>query len=78
MASRFLLPTFAINMQKIKYLFDLNGYVVIRGVLNETEIASANEALSKRSHLFKERIESSLRNTVQGNFALDFKNLLLL
>jgi hypothetical protein len=56
-------------MHKIRYIFDLNGYVVLRNVLNESEVALANEAISKRAHLFKERSNVSLRNTVQGQIS---------
>ena len=34
-----------------KYLFDLNGYLVIKDVLTPEEVALANEAIDKHSHL---------------------------
>ena len=38
-----------------KYLFDLNGYVVVRGVFSAEEIQAANEAIDKRSNEIVER-----------------------
>lgn len=37
----------------MKFLFDLNGYMVIRNVLSKEEIASANAAID--AHKFEER-----------------------
>lgn len=49
-----------------KYLFDLNGYIVVRNVLNEEEVAHANESITKRSTEMMERTDAGLRNTVKG------------
>eukprot|EP00596_Hydrurales_sp_CCMP1899_P006217 CAMPEP_0119034758 /NCGR_PEP_ID=MMETSP1177-20130426/1772_1 /TAXON_ID=2985 /ORGANISM="Ochromonas sp, Strain CCMP1899" /LENGTH=222 /DNA_ID=CAMNT_0006992441 /DNA_START=167 /DNA_END=832 /DNA_ORIENTATION=- len=49
--------------EKDKYLFDLNGYIVIRNVLTEKEIASANAVIDKKQDLAQERIAAELRNT---------------
>ena len=38
-----------------KYLFDLNGFIIIRGVLSEEEIAAAHAAIDAHTPLFKER-----------------------
>ena len=46
-----------------KYLFDLNGFIIIRGVLSEEEIAAAHAAIDAHTPLFKERAEKALRNT---------------
>ena len=35
-----------------KYLFDINGYIVVRDVLSEEEVAKANEAID--DHALKE------------------------
>lgn len=34
-----------------RYLFDLNGYVVLRGALNTSEVAACNETLENLQHL---------------------------
>ena len=49
-----------------KYLFDLNGFIIIRGVLSEEEIAAAHAAIDAHTPLFKERVEKALRNTRDG------------
>jgi len=41
-----------------KYLFDLTGYLVIRGALGEEEVRLCNEAIDHHKELFKEREES--------------------
>jgi hypothetical protein len=41
-----------------KYLFDLNGYLVVDGVLSPSEVALANEAIDKHAHEIKVRTES--------------------
>ena len=38
-----------------KYLFDLNGYILIENVLETDEIAAANEAIDRHLHLGKYR-----------------------
>ena len=45
----------------MKFMFDLNGYVVIRNVLSAQEIKEANEAID--AHAFSERKEAALRNS---------------
>ena len=49
-----------------KYLFDLNGFIIIRGVLSKEEIAAAHAAIDAHTPLFKERAEKALRNTRDG------------
>ena len=34
-----------------KYLFDINGYLVLRGVLSAAEVAEANAAIDHHRHL---------------------------
>jgi ectoine hydroxylase-related dioxygenase (phytanoyl-CoA dioxygenase family) len=46
-----------------KYLFDLNGYIVVRGVFNPDEVAGANAAIDARLHEMHERSADHLRNT---------------
>lgn len=49
-------PKAASNMSaEDKYLFDLNGYIVLRGVLSDSEVALANEAVDAHLHTLHER-----------------------
>lgn len=41
-----------------KYLFDLNGYVVVEGVLTPEELAAANAAIDRHSHEIVTRPDS--------------------
>lgn len=45
-----------------RFAFDLNGYIVIRGVLSEAEVASANAAIDQHVSELAERT-GTLRNT---------------
>ena len=38
-----------------KYLFDINGYIVVRGVLSKEEVAKANEAIDHHADQIRER-----------------------
>jgi len=49
-----------------RYLFDLNGYIIIRNVLSAEEVAEANYAIDKHQEAMIERKEDALRNTVKG------------
>ena len=49
-----------------RYLFDLNGFLIIRNVLNPDEILQANDAIAKRQENMIERNDSALRNAVPG------------
>lgn len=49
-----------------RYLFDLNGYLVVRGVLKPEEVAEANGAIDKHAHQMIERSNEALRNAVKG------------
>ncbi|GMI04419.1 hypothetical protein TrRE_jg13274 [Triparma retinervis] len=49
-----------------KYLFDLNGYIVIKGVFSPEEVAAANAAITDHMPSANERIEDSIRNTKRG------------
>jgi len=59
-------PAETVMTPEQKYLFDLNGFIVIRGVLSPEEIAAANAAIDANTPEFKERAESALRNTRDG------------
>ena len=39
-----------------KYLFDINGYIVVRDVLTADEIAAANAAIDHHAHHIQERV----------------------
>jgi ectoine hydroxylase-related dioxygenase (phytanoyl-CoA dioxygenase family) len=49
-----------------KYLFDLNGYIVIRGVLTADEVTDANAAIDKHEAEMVERKAEVLRNATKG------------
>lgn len=49
-----------------RYLFDLNGYLVVRGVLTPEEVQKANNAVDKRQDKMVQRQESALRNAKEG------------
>lgn len=51
-----------------RYLFDLNGYIIIRNVLTPEEIKEAHSAIDKHQTAMIERSEDkpSLRNAVKG------------
>jgi ectoine hydroxylase-related dioxygenase (phytanoyl-CoA dioxygenase family) len=49
-----------------RYLFDLNGYIIVRNVLSKDDVERANDIITKRMDQTVERSEASLRNTVKG------------
>lgn len=49
-----------------KYLFDLNGYIVIKGVLTPEEVRQANLSIDKHADQFVERSDDDLRNAAHG------------
>jgi ectoine hydroxylase-related dioxygenase (phytanoyl-CoA dioxygenase family) len=49
-----------------RYLFDLNGFLVVRGVLTPEEVLEANAAIDKHAHEMVERSDGALRNAVMG------------
>jgi ectoine hydroxylase-related dioxygenase (phytanoyl-CoA dioxygenase family) len=49
-----------------RYLFDLNGFLIIRGVLSPEEVAEANAAIDRHAHEMVERSDTNLRNAVEG------------
>lgn len=50
-----------------RYLFDLNGYLVVRGVLTPSEISAANAAIDRHLDQAVERSDTALRNAVKGS-----------
>mmetsp|Transcript_18039 Transcript_18039/g.34204 ORF Transcript_18039/g.34204 Transcript_18039/m.34204 type:complete len:246 (-) Transcript_18039:530-1267(-) len=46
-----------------RYLFDLNGFLVLRGVFSADEVKQANDAIDHHLKEIKERQEPELRNT---------------
>ena len=49
-----------------RYLFDLNGFLVVRNVLNAEEVRAANEAIDRHITSAVERSDVSLRNAKPG------------
>jgi ectoine hydroxylase-related dioxygenase (phytanoyl-CoA dioxygenase family) len=49
-----------------RYLFDLNGYLIVRGVFSPEEVKEANDMIDKHSEDMIERKEVALRNAVRG------------
>jgi ectoine hydroxylase-related dioxygenase (phytanoyl-CoA dioxygenase family) len=49
-----------------RYLFDLHGYLVVRNVLSQEEVAAANAAIDRHLHEAVERTDNALRNAVMG------------
>lgn len=50
-----------------RYLFDLNGFLVVRGVLSPEEVAACNTAIEKHSDDAVPRSDPTLRNAVEGS-----------
>jgi len=46
-----------------RYLFDLNGFLILRGVFSSEEVDRANEAIDKHVADIRERTDPKLRNT---------------
>jgi ectoine hydroxylase-related dioxygenase (phytanoyl-CoA dioxygenase family) len=60
--------TFPLEMtEDERYLFDLNGYLVVRGVLSAEEVATANAAIDARQDRMIQRNDGALRNAVKGS-----------
>jgi ectoine hydroxylase-related dioxygenase (phytanoyl-CoA dioxygenase family) len=51
-----------------RYLFDLNGYIVIPNVLTAEEVQHANDAIDRHMHMVVERKDVVLRNAVHGSY----------
>lgn len=49
-----------------RYLFDLNGFLIVRNVLTPEEVKLANEIIDKHQEEMIERKEAALRNAVEG------------
>lgn len=45
-----------------RYIFDLNGYIIVRNVLTQDDIETANKAIDKHLHEAHERSSTALRN----------------
>lgn len=63
--SRALMSTSAITPRE-RFLFDLNGFLVVRGVFTPEEVAAANAAIDKRADSLQPRDEAGLRNAKSG------------
>merc|ERR1712216_998022 len=53
--------------QEDRFLFDLNGYLVIRGALTQTEVDSLNAAIDNHVDAARPRDHNSLKNTKSGS-----------
>jgi Phytanoyl-CoA dioxygenase (PhyH) len=51
-----------------KYLFDLNGFLVVRGVLTPDEVRRANAAIDRHQNRMVERLDAGLRNAKSGTY----------
>lgn len=49
-----------------KYMFDLNGFIVVRNVFNKDEVAAANAVIDRHASDAQERTHSAVRNTQKG------------
>jgi ectoine hydroxylase-related dioxygenase (phytanoyl-CoA dioxygenase family) len=49
-----------------RYLFDLNGYLIVRNVLTSEEVAAANAAIDSHAEDFVARDDDGLRNAIPG------------
>ena len=61
LATRIIQRCVSMNAEE-KYLLDLNGFLVIRGVFASTQIEEVNRIIDKHEHEFQERTKA-LRNT---------------
>ena len=50
-----------------RYLFDLNGFLVVRNVLTSDEVAACNAAITARSGEAVARSDGALRNAAEGS-----------
>lgn len=48
-----------------RYLFDLNGFLIVRGVLTPEEVKEANQAIDNHAKEMIERADTDLRNAVK-------------
>ena len=51
-----------------RFLFDLNGFLVLRGILSPEEVAAANTAVDAKQSLMHARDTAALRNTKAGEW----------
>lgn len=51
------------KMERLRYIFDLNGYVILRNVLTKQEVAACNTAITQRAEKMQERWSEGVRNT---------------
>ena len=49
-----------------RYLFDLNGFLIVRNVLTPDEVKEVNEIIDKHQEEMIQRNDAALRNAVQG------------
>ena len=56
----------AMTMQE-KFLFDLNGFIILRNVLTTDEVSAMNSAIDAHSDSIKARDIAPLKNTLAGS-----------
>ena len=49
-----------------RFLFDLNGFLIVRNVLTEEEVRQANAVIDDHAHEMVERSSGALRNAAEG------------
>lgn len=49
-----------------RYLFDLNGYIIVRGVFSPEEVAEFNAVIDRHEPEMIQRSDAALRNAVKG------------
>ena len=49
-----------------RFLFDLNGFIIVRNVLTKEEVEEANKAIDQHENEMIERRSGSLRNAAEG------------
>jgi len=60
--------TYPIEMtESERYLFDLNGYLIVRGVLSPDEVAACHMAIDKHIDEAIPRSDPTLRNAIEGS-----------
>ena len=58
------------NLDMEKYIFDLNGYIIVRNVLTIDEIAICNDVIHRKLNHIQERIDPMLKNVSRADSTL--------
>jgi hypothetical protein len=69
-----LLPQYPLEMtEDERYLFDLQGFVIVRNVLTPDEVAMANAAIDRHAHDMVRRSDGPLRNVADTTSRLSVR-----